>query len=335
MLSVKRHASTCLYLRSDISSQSVFRRNAESMCELTNKWNRRSLWWREDEKMRIWSKFDNNSHARCISGKMLLISKVWVGIKYPAHWVSVTVLNNFAFLCGRSLILMWVVFCEKRYFSSFIALYCRATHSEKFYCWELFGQEWDCPQYQYNILRKPVWLDLVWSNSALYNTNNFINFIYRHLRWPFTVTPSIWSLMLFMKRWERLNGSKDLSYVSPDDSDAVALCWYNYLCIQTDLSTQAVIFNMFYILNAVFLVHVCLLMRQWRKCCTGSLKNPNILNRQAPRYSDRWQMSRGLLDFFKSCGTHVSAVLDKGFFLKGTSAEGTEVTGGRRLSPPG
>lgn len=132
MLSVKRHASTCLYLRSDISSQSVFRRNVEteSMCELTKKGNQDRVWWREDEKMRIWSKFDNNSHAHCISGRMLLISKVWVRIKFPPHWGTVTVLNKFASLCGRSLILMWAFFCGKRYFSSFITLCWRAAQRE-------------------------------------------------------------------------------------------------------------------------------------------------------------------------------------------------------------
>lgn len=92
---------------------------------LADKQSQQSFWWGGDEKIRIWTKFDNNSHARHISWKIVLTSKVWDGIKYPPHWVFVTVplqsRSDFTSLCGGSLILMRVFFlCERRYFSSII-----------------------------------------------------------------------------------------------------------------------------------------------------------------------------------------------------------------------
>lgn len=64
-------------------------------------------------------------------------------------------------------------------------------------------------------------------------------------------------------------------------------------------------------------------------------QQPNtFLNRMFPWYSDCWQMSCVLFDIFNS-GTYVSAPMDKGFSLKMTSAQATEVTIGQGLSPAG
>lgn len=104
----------------------------------TNKANSRF----DGEEMGIWTKFHNNSHARCISGKMVLTSKVWDGIKYPPHWVFVTVplqsRSDFTSLSGRSLILMRVfLLWEEVFFFPYYSLHWRAVQSEKFDCPEI------------------------------------------------------------------------------------------------------------------------------------------------------------------------------------------------------